>query len=210
MSQLAFFVNTDTCLTCKACGMACKDKNDLAVGRKYRRIFSQSPGSWTLNEKGVGVPENVFSYSVSMGCNHCAMPLCLAVCPVQAITKRDDGIVFIDQELCIGCGECNTACPYGVPSFDAETNLYGKCDFCKDLIDFGESPVCVMACPVQALEYGDLEELSANHPDAVQQVPPLADPSQSQPSLLIKPHRKYQSGMDTFGWNMPEEIRVND
>jgi anaerobic dimethyl sulfoxide reductase subunit B (iron-sulfur subunit) len=210
MSQLAFYVNTDLCISCKCCGVACKDKNDLALGRKYRRIFSESAGSWSIKENGTLVPDGVFSYSVSIGCNHCAMPLCMAACPVQAITKRDDGIVYIDQELCIGCGECATACPYEVPSLDAEASVYGKCDFCMDLIDIGETPACLMACPMYAIEYGELDELKAQYPDAVQQVSPLADPSQSQPSLLIKPHRRYTAGVETTNCNMPEEIRAND
>ena len=210
MSQLAFFVNTDSCITCKACGLACKDKNNLKPGRKFRRIFSQSAGSWSFAENGAAVPNGVFSYSVSIGCNHCTLPICLSTCPVQAVIKRDDGIVYIDQELCNGCGACATACPYGVPSLDDETGLYGKCDFCMDLVDIGQTPACVLSCSMQAIECGEFDELQASHPDAVQQVAPLPDPSQTVPSLLIKANRNYQEGMATTSFNMPEEIQVNE
>lgn len=207
MSQLAFFVNTDTCLSCKSCGLSCKDKNNLTPGRKFRKIYSQCAGSWSVDASGATQADGVFSYSVSIGCNHCVLPLCLASCPVQAIVKRDDGIVYIDQELCIGCGACATACPYTVPSLDEETNTYGKCDFCMDLIDRGESPICTRACPVSALDYGDIEELRASYPDTVQQVAPLPDADLTSPSLLIKAHRRYQDGLATTVINLPEEIR---
>ncbi len=209
MSQRAFYVNSDSCITCKVCGMACKDKNDLKPGRKFRKIYSQSAGSWSISENGVPQPSGVLSYSVSIGCNHCAMPLCLANCPMGAIVKRDDGIVYIDQALCDGCGDCAEACPYDAPSLDEEAGKMGKCDFCMDLLDEGEVPVCVAACSMQALNFGELEDLKASHPEAVQQVAPLVSPDQTSPSLLINPRRGYQSGMTTISINMPEEIQAN-
>lgn len=210
MSQLAFFVDSDKCITCKACGLACKDKNDLAPGRKFRKVYSQSAGSWSVDDAGAATPIDVFSYSISLACNHCAMPLCLAACPVQAIVKRDDGIVYIDQELCTGCKACSEACPYDAPSFDAEASLMGKCDLCRDLIDSGDTPACVRACSMQALEFGELDELMQKHPEAVQQVDPLPSPSESQPSLLIVPRRGYKDGMETINFNMPEEIKASE
>jgi anaerobic dimethyl sulfoxide reductase subunit B (iron-sulfur subunit) len=210
MSQLAFYVNTDACVTCKACGIACKDKNDLKPGRKFRRIFSQSFGSWSFDENGATMPNGVFSYSLSVGCNHCELPACFAVCPTTAIIKRDDGIVYIDQELCIGCGECAKVCPYDVPSFDVESSKMNKCDFCMDLLDEGKVPVCVAACLMNALDYGELDDLKAKYPGAVQQAPPLPDPVQTSPSLLITTHRNYKPGSTTTNFNMPEEIRANE
>ena len=210
MSQLAFYVNSDSCITCKACGLACKDKNDLAQGRKFRKIYSQGAGGWSFAGNGAAIPNGVFSYSVSVSCNHCAMPLCLASCPSHAIIKRDDGIVYIDQELCDGCGECATACPYDAPSLDAESQKMDKCDFCMDLIDEGETPICTRACLMEALDFGDLEELKAKHSAAVSQVAPLPDAAETQPSLLIDAHRNYREGIDTLCFNMPEEIKAND
>jgi anaerobic dimethyl sulfoxide reductase subunit B (iron-sulfur subunit) len=189
--------------------MACKEKNDLQPGRKFRRIHSESVGSWSTDENGVYAPDNVFSYSVSVSCNHCAAPACQAICPVDAISKDDKtGIVDIDQEICIGCGLCAEACPYNAPSVNRETMKTGKCDFCKELLAAGEMPACVAACSMLAIEYGELDELRTAHPDAVQQVAPLPSPSETEPSLLIAPHHKYTDNLAATSFNMPEELQA--
>ena len=64
-------------------------------------------------------PVNVFNYSVSLGCQHCQDPACIPACPAGAISKNANGIVTVNQELCIGCRYCEWACPYGTPQFDA-------------------------------------------------------------------------------------------
>jgi anaerobic dimethyl sulfoxide reductase subunit B (iron-sulfur subunit) len=190
--------------------LACKDKNNLKPGFKFRRIYTVSTGSWDQPAASGGA----FSYSVSMGCNHCADPACLKVCPANAIAKRaNDGIVFIDKDACIGCGSCNSACPYGVPSLDKTALKADKCDFCRELVAAGESPACVAACSMSALEYGDLDFLKSKYSgqQVVQQVYPLPSPEQTNPSLLITRHRK-STGAETEAtshiFNMPEELQV--
>ncbi|WP_319524730.1 4Fe-4S dicluster domain-containing protein [uncultured Desulfosarcina sp.] len=79
-------------------------------------------------------------------CQHCREPLCIAVCPVHAITKGDDGIVRIDRRLCTDCGLCALACPESAPLKDPETGRIAKCDLCD-----GEDPACVKQCPEKAL-----------------------------------------------------------
>ncbi len=208
MRQYAFLVDTDKCINCKACAVACKEKQNLKLGYKYRKIYSNSAGSWSLDGDGVCTPSNVFSYALSVACNHCVKPACLSVCPAGAIGKRSDGIVFIDKSLCIGCGTCASACPYSAPSLDRAAMKAGKCDFCREYIDAGEPPVCVAACSMRALSYGEFDQLKSMHPEAVQQVAPLPSPSQTNPSLLVIPHSKYQSGMTVIQYNMPEEIQA--
>jgi anaerobic dimethyl sulfoxide reductase subunit B (iron-sulfur subunit) len=191
--------------------MACKDKNDLTPGRKYRRIHSLSTGDWVREDNGVYRPENTFSYSISLACNHCASPACVAICPTGAMQKDEEtGIVNNDKDICIGCGSCGLACPYNAPSLDKTAMKTGKCDFCKDLLDQDEMPACVAACSMQVIEYGELEELKAAHPNAVQQVSPLADPSETNPSLLIEPHRKYTKGANVTSFNMAEELQSSE
>jgi molybdopterin-containing oxidoreductase family iron-sulfur binding subunit len=114
----------------------------------------------------------------TLACQHCDMPACLAVCPANAITKRGDGIVAQDNEKCIGCKLCITACPYtgvrifieGEPQFsldfaigDADAllhypNVAEKCQFCAHRIDRGDRPACVDICPAQARYFGDLDD----------------------------------------------------
>ncbi len=152
VTQYGFYANTDECIGCRMCIIACKDKNDLPVGEKFRRVYDYSGGEWTV-ENGVMNVADLFAYSVTAGCNHCAAPACITVCPVSAITKREDGIVVIDEEACIGCEACVPACPYEIPYMSKETSVARKCDFCIDLIENGENPVCVQSCQIRCLEY---------------------------------------------------------
>jgi anaerobic dimethyl sulfoxide reductase subunit B (iron-sulfur subunit) len=183
VKQYGFYIDVDRCTACKTCLAACKDKNDTLVGLKYRRVYDCEGGSWAESE-GVQVPKGIFVYSVSIACNHCAAPACLAVCPTSAITKREDGIVWIDKEKCIGCGSCKAACPYDAPRLNVEKKVMGKCDFCLNRIDRGENPACVDACLMRCLDYGELEELQSKY-GTVADVEPLASSSQTAPSLVV-------------------------
>jgi len=186
VTQYAFFFNAAACSGCKACQMACKDRNDLEPGVLWRRVFEVAGGGW--EKKGeVWVP-SVVAYNISMACNHCEKPVCGLACPVKAISKREDGIVFVDTEACIGCRYCEWACPYTALRFDARTNTVSKCDFCYDAIDAGGAPACVTSCPQRALDFGDLAELRKKSGD-VRQIFPLPDPATTEPALVIKPHR---------------------
>lgn len=186
ISQYAFFFDASSCSGCKACQMACQDKHDLAPGILWRRVYEVAGGTWEKKD-GIWVP-NLCVYNVSMACNHCQDPVCATSCPTRAIWKRDDGIVLIDVSRCIGCRYCEWACPYSAIRFDAVSNRVSKCTFCSDLLDAGEPPACVAACPERVLDFGDLDDLKKKHGE-VQHVVPLPDPSQTQPALIIKPHR---------------------
>jgi anaerobic dimethyl sulfoxide reductase subunit B (iron-sulfur subunit) len=149
--QIGFYVDTTRCINCKTCEVACKDFNDAAVGQRIRRVRTYEGGEFP----------RVFAYSLSMSCNHCEDPACLAACPTRAYTKRSsDGIVVHDPEKCIGCRYCAWVCPYGAPQYDAKAGSVRKCNLCVDELDAGRSPVCVTSCPLRALEVGDLSELS--------------------------------------------------
>ena len=186
--QLAFYVDLGACVGCKVCQIACKDKNNLPVGILWRKVIEYGGGSWELKD-GCMIPQNVFSYFVPVSCNHCTNPVCAEVCPDEAISKRKkDGIVLIDTDLCTGCWECLKACPYGVPQKDADSGYMTKCDFCHDLIDENKNPVCVDACPMRAIHYGNLDELKAEFGE-VNAVEPLPASDTTGPSLILTPHR---------------------
>jgi anaerobic dimethyl sulfoxide reductase subunit B (iron-sulfur subunit) len=205
-TQLAFYFNASACADCKVCQIACKDKNDLPIGVRWRRVFQYEGGSWIPNGTTL-IPNNVFSYSVSTSCQHCGNPVCRDVCPVQAITKRDDGIVLIDTEKCIGCRYCEWACPYGAPQFNEATKVMTKCDFCVDRLEKGENPACVDACVMRCLDFGELDELRARYGD-VAGIEPLPDASITDPSLVITLHKNAQlSGTGTGRIScLPEEV----
>ena len=92
-------------------------------------------------------------------CVHCEDPLCLQVCPVEAIVKREDGIVVVKGEACNGCRLCISACPHGVMSFNEVTREAGKCNFCLERVGDGIEPSCVQHCIGGALRYVNPEDL---------------------------------------------------
>jgi Fe-S-cluster-containing dehydrogenase component len=75
-------------------------------------------------------------------CRHCEDPPCAEVCPADAIRKRDDGIVILDEKVCTGCRACLEACPYGAIGFDEAQGIARKCNLCYERIDKGLLPAC--------------------------------------------------------------------
>lgn len=204
--QLGFHVDQAYCTGCKACQIACKDKNDLPVGISWRRVVEYTGGGWTTDPKAGTFTPNVFTYYTSVSCNHCEDPICVKVCPTTAMSKGEDGIVSVDPEKCVGCRYCEWACPYSAPQYDADAGVMSKCDFCADYLAEGKDPACVAACPSRALTFGEIDELRATHGDRAD-VAPLPDPSVTRPSLVITPHPRAQaSGEGTGVVANPEEI----
>ena len=148
--QLGFIHNNVDCIGCRACEMACKDKNGLPPGPRFRRVQYIEGGTFP----------DVFAFKVNMSCNHCAEPACLPACPTGAIWKRaDNGVVDIDSTLCIGCRRCEAACPYGAPQWDPISETVKKCNMCIDELEAGRKPYCVMACMMRVLDIGPIDEL---------------------------------------------------
>ena len=205
--QLAFYYDQSVCTGCKACMVACMDKNDLPVALRWRRVLQYGGGGW-VQQGPAWVPNGVWVTSVSAACMHCQKPICRDVCPTGAISKRSDGVVLIDQSKCVGCRYCEWACPYGAPQFDERKGVMSKCTFCVDLIDAGGRPACVDACVMRALDFGELDELRAKYGN-VNAVEPLPDGKQTEPSLVIRPHKNAQpSGKGTGRiLNLAEELK---
>ena len=141
----------DACIGCFACEVACKQEHDLPVGPKWIKVVQIGPTE---------ISGRLFMDFVPMHCRHCEKPPCMAACPVDAISKRNDGIMFFDEELCIGCTECVEACPFGAPQFNPEKEVVQACNLCYERIDKGLSPSCVQNCPTDALLFGDPNALS--------------------------------------------------
>jgi len=151
MEQHGFLFEPDKCVACKACEIACQQRNQSVNALPFRTVSSLEQGEFP----------NITVTNLSMSCMHCGKPLCAAVCPTGAITKRlEDGIVIVDEAKCIGCFACLTACPFNVPQF-RDNGTMVKCDLCLDRKELGLEPACVRSCFYDALHAGPLTELHA-------------------------------------------------
>ncbi len=151
MSKYYLYQDAKNCIGCYSCESHCKVKNILPTGPRFCQIIPVGP------KKVNNLPRlaNVF-----MTCFHCEDPWCVAACPTGAMQKRPkDGIVFVDESLCVGCKSCMTACPWGAPQWNSETGKAVKCDYCMDRVDSGLKPACVTKCITQCLHFGEAKDL---------------------------------------------------
>lgn len=180
MGQLGFYFDMTACTGCKCCQVACKDVNDLPVGRFFRRAIDYEGGTFP----------DVWAATLSMGCNHCSDAPCVANCPTTAMRKDPEcGLVIQDHEACIGCRMCEWVCPYGAPSWDEKERKIGKCDGCKEkFLDQNMEPACVGACSTRALHFGDIDELRARYdPNATSDLSILPSSEMSHPNYIVTP-----------------------
>lgn len=171
--QLGFLHNSEKCIGCRGCEMACKNEYQTNASTRWRQVYQ-------LNEENFALPTRMF---ISIACNHCEKPECLRVCPVGAYTKREDGIVVHDQSRCIGCKLCTMACPYGRPQFNPEKKQAEKCSLCHQRLDRGEKPACVAACIPGALELVEINESLDQKTGILKTLPGLPNPSLTNPSI---------------------------
>ena len=145
--MVAFYFDMTSCIGCKACQMACKDKNNLPIGTLYRTVSSYETGDYPMP----------MVYHTSLTCNHCVDPACVKNCPTGAMYKTEEGVVLHDDDVCIGCQTCVKVCPYGVPKYLEDKNITGKCDSCIGIRKDGGLPQCVSQCVGMAKYFGDLD-----------------------------------------------------
>jgi Fe-S-cluster-containing dehydrogenase component len=143
------------CIGCRQCVDGCKDWNNLPRGNS----FAFSPSTWITIEPPIS--DYVSEYWGRNSCRHCDYPMCATVCPVEAITKYDEGPVVINHEVCIRCQYCTYACPWGVVSLHDTNGKAVKCTMCVDRLSDNLEPFCVHMCPVGALEFGPRTEMEA-------------------------------------------------
>lgn len=186
MTKYGFYFDSSCCSGCKTCQVACKDKNDLAEGIRFRRVYEVCGSAWEKDSEGTWVPD-IVAYNLSVACNHCENPSCVAACPTKAMHIGNDGIVLVDPKKCVGCRYCEWACPYGAPQYNAQKGIMQKCDFCSDYIMEGKQPVCVTSCLMRALDFDTIENLESRY-GANRDVYPLPHSGQTGPAVIIKPH----------------------
>jgi Fe-S-cluster-containing dehydrogenase component len=165
-------IDLSRCKNLRKCQAACNHVHHVHPGQNWIKVHSMQDG------------EHEAPYWEPTTCMHCDEPPCVKVCPVDATFKRQDGIVLIDSNRCIGCRFCMAACPYSTRVFNweaplpdqnsdqeysCETSLpqkkgtVGKCDFCPDMNRMGMLPHCVSACPNGVFFFGDMNEDSVTN-----------------------------------------------
>ena len=141
--QYRFHFDMTKCIGCKCCEVACNEQNGNPHDLRWRRVGEIEGGDYPFTRR----------LHLSMGCNHCLDAACLKGCPVDAYTKDSaTGIVLHSADACIGCQYCTWNCPYGVPQFNEERGVVGKCDMCSSRLQNELEPACVGACPQGAIE----------------------------------------------------------
>jgi formate dehydrogenase iron-sulfur subunit len=141
--QYRFHFDMTKCIGCKCCIVACNEQNGNPAEINWRRVGEIEGGWYPYTQR----------LHLSMGCNHCIEPTCLAGCPVDAYSKDPrTGVVLHSADTCIGCQYCTWNCSYGVPQYNPERGVVGKCDMCHNRLGEGREPACVSACPEGAIQ----------------------------------------------------------
>lgn len=168
---LGFNVTTDRCIGCKTCSVACAKEHLLEPNVLIRRV------------RQINTSDPIGHAFVSMSCNHCDVPVCVASCPAGAYTKQEDtGLVLKDISLCTGCKTCIEVCPFNAPTYDQINNVTQKCDGCVARLEAGMLPMCVISCPNANITQDDFESLLSSFPNSVS-IKEVVD--EVQPNLAI-------------------------
>lgn len=172
MARYGMLIDVDRCTGCQTCVVTCQMHHNTRPGVSWGSVDTLEIGVWPEGDR-VAIPH---------ACMHCDDAPCVAACPTGASVQREDGIVTVDYESCIGCGACVDACPFGARHmstqdawfFDADEpapyeaygtqriNVAEKCTFCAERVDAGLAPHCVDACPNAARIFGDLDDADSD------------------------------------------------
>lgn len=140
--QYRFHFDMTRCIGCKSCVVACNEQNGNPASINWRRVGEIEGGYYPNTQR----------HYLSMGCNHCVEPSCMIGCPVEAYTKDPaTGVVLHNADTCIGCQYCTWNCSYGVPQYNPDRGVVGKCDLCHNRLSDGMAPACADACPERAI-----------------------------------------------------------
>ena len=184
----AFLTDTTLCIGCKACEVACKEWNQVPsdgctfTGFSYDNTAGLGHSTWrhvkfvermfdgaSAEPAGLsrasgseprGYRSNAFRWDFSSDvCKHCEHAGCLEACPTGSIVRTEFGGVYIQPDVCNGCGYCVVTCPFGVVDRRPDDGRAFKCTFCYDRQKAGLQPACATACPTESIVFGDIDEL---------------------------------------------------
>jgi formate dehydrogenase iron-sulfur subunit len=175
MSVTAFLTDSTLCIGCKACEVACKEWNNLDgdglhwTGFSYDNTAAVGASTWrhvkfveqppTPGFGGNAGEQASWTFSSDV-CKHCEVAGCLEACPTGSIVRTEFGGVFVQPDICNGCGYCVTSCPFGVIERNEKDGRAFKCTFCYDRQKAGLVPACAKACPTESIKFGEMEDLN--------------------------------------------------
>jgi Fe-S-cluster-containing dehydrogenase component/formate-dependent nitrite reductase membrane component NrfD len=148
LTRLGFLLDSDSCIGCHACTVACKSEHDVPLGVNRTWVKYIETGSFP----------NVSRHFSVMRCNQCDDAPCMTICPTNALYRADNGVVDFNDDNCIGCKGCMNACPYDALYINPATNTAHKCNFCNHRIEQNLEPSCVVVCPTHAIKVADLDD----------------------------------------------------
>ena len=178
MTNYGLVIDLERCIGCQACAINCSQENNVALDKQWNRVLTE--GGDGMDTAAGAYPEDgrdgtLQMNHLPMACQHCQNAPCVKVCPVNATYKRDDGIVEIDYDKCMGCRYCMAACPYNARVFNWDeptthpaegtghveqrpTGVVEKCTFCSHRVEADLDPACVVGCPADARIFGDFDD----------------------------------------------------
>jgi len=171
MATMGFFTDTTVCIGCKACEVACKEWNQLPddgfrfTAMSYDNTAALGAGSWrhvAFVERSVADGDGRREMTwlmMSDVCKHCERAGCLESCPTGSIVRTEYGSVYVQPDVCNGCGYCVVGCPFGVIDRREDDGRAFKCTLCYDRLRGGLEPACAKACPTDSITFGPIEEL---------------------------------------------------
>ncbi len=172
-----FLTDATLCIGCKACEVACKEWNEVPSdgyawgGLSYDHTRSLGGSTWrhvkfleqplAAGPQVLGAKDSFRWVFLSDVCKHCERAGCLEACPTGAIFRNEFGAVYVQSDVCNGCGYCVVTCPFGVIGRREGDGRVFKCTLCYDRQLSGLIPACAKACPTESIRFGPLEELEA-------------------------------------------------
>lgn len=143
--------NSELCVGCQTCEVACKQEHGSPVGVHRIQVFKKGP------YKKNGKLRLDFHL---VRCMHCVEAKCMEMCPVKAISRTPFGTVSVDPQTCMGCKLCIEACPIAAPQFNPEKGVVELCNLCVHRTERGLPPMCVKHCMTKALLFGEITQIT--------------------------------------------------
>jgi formate dehydrogenase beta subunit len=168
MAEKGILFDMEKCIACRACQVACKQWNELPAEKTtffaatggYQNPIGLSPKTYTLVKFYEVAKADQLRWLFRVHrCLHCVDPACVKACPVEPVKAmthvKELGIVYVNKDLCIGCGACHEYCPWNIPQIDDNIGKSTKCTFCVDRVTNDLKPACAKACPTGSITFGD-------------------------------------------------------